>query len=173
MARIFILKADITKLDVDAIVNPAHPSLLAGSGLCGSIHRKAGKELEKDCKLIGGCDKGHAVITDSYNLKAGQVIHAVGPHYILDNDKASELLESCYLSIFRLANKHELKSVAIPAISTGIHQYPLSEATDIAFKTASYFLEHENEFIQDIVYAVTSDDHAAIYKEFYEIYYPT
>ncbi|MDD4412477.1 MAG: macro domain-containing protein [Patescibacteria group bacterium] len=171
MARITIIKADITQLNVDAIVNSAHPSLMAGSGLCGVIHKMAGKELERECASLGGCEKGQAKIIGGYNLKAGQIIHTVGPHYFFDNEKAPELLESCYLSILRVANENELKSIAIPSISTNIYKYPINEAASIALKTVSNFLENENQHLEDIVFVLNSDDHRLIYDELFKIYF--
>lgn len=172
MTRITILTADITQLDVDAIVNSAHPSLMAGSGLCGVIHKAAGKELEQECATLGGCEKGQAKITKGYNLKAGQIIHVVGPHYIFDNEKAAELLESCYINVLKLANKHKLKSIAIPSISTNIYKYPFEEAANIALKTVKNYLNVNNEYLEDVVFVLKTNEHRDLYKKLFKVYFP-
>lgn len=171
MARIIILKTDITTLNVDAIINSANPSLLAGSGLCGLIHKIAGHGLEQECKTLGDCAKGQAKITNGYNLNAKYVIHAVGPHYIIDNARAAELLESCYYNILKLANEHNLKSIAIPSISTNIYQYPIIEASQIAFKTIRNFLINQNNSLEEIVLAVRSDETKQIYEKLFTVYF--
>ena len=102
MPTVHILKSNILALDVDAVANPANTSLRAGNGLCGLIHKSAGKEFEEECKLIGGCPTGQAVITGGYNLKAAHVIYGVGPHYYRDRENDSILLESCYLIIYNV-----------------------------------------------------------------------
>lgn len=168
MPKVTIIKSDITQLAVDAIVNSANPSLLAGSGLCGVIHKGAGPELELECKKIGGCSKGEAVITKGFNLKAKNIIHAVGPHYIFDGQEREKLLENCYLSILRLADCNNIKSLAIPAISTGIYKYPIEEATKIALKTVSDFIETENKNIEEIIFVLFSKE----VKEVYDILFP-
>jgi O-acetyl-ADP-ribose deacetylase len=167
MARVHIIKADITMLDVDAIVNPANESLIAGGGLCGYIHKMAGKQLEEECISLSGCTTGQAVITNGYNLKASHVIHAVSPHYYRDHDNAPELLESCYRNALKIANLHKLKSIAIPAISTGICRYPIMEASNIAFITIRDFLQNENKYLTDIALVVTTD---ALYQTYIELH---
>jgi len=171
MAKIYILKTNITDLDVDAIVNPANTSLLAGSGLCGVIHKAAGKELETECKQIGGCPTGQAVITRGYDLNAAYVIHAVGPHYYRDGENAHQLLENCYLNIMKTANINMLKSIAIPAISTGVYRYPHRDAANITLKKICDFITHENEHVMDIVFAVPTEDNFQIYNELYAQYF--
>lgn len=131
---ISILKGDITRQCVDAIVNSANPSLLAGGGVCGAIHKTAGPELEVACKAIGRCSVGAAVITPAFNLPAKAVIHAVGPRWLDGTRGEPELLEQCYASIFRLVAKNDFRSVAIPSISTGIYHYPLDAAAEIAMR---------------------------------------
>lgn len=132
-----ILKGDITRQTVDAIINSANPSLLAGGGVCGAIHRVAGPKLEAACKEIGRCSTGAAVITSAFELPAKFVIHAVGPRWLDGTRGEPELLERCYESIFRLAAENELRSLAIPSISTGIYHYPLDAAAEIAIRVAS------------------------------------
>ena len=130
------LKGDITRQSVDAIVNSANPSLLAGGGVCGAIHKAAGHELETACKLIGRCSVGYAVVTPAFGLPAKFVIHAVGPRWLDGNRGEPELLERCYESIFSLAAEKDLQSLAIPSISTGIYHYPLNAAAEIAIRVA-------------------------------------
>ena len=130
------LKGDITLQHVDAIVNSANPSLLAGGGVCGAIHKAAGPELEVACKAIGKCGVGGAVMTPAFNLQAKYVIHAVGPRWLDGTRGEPELLEQCYASIFRLVTENDFRSVAIPSISTGIYHYPLDRAAEIAMRMA-------------------------------------
>jgi len=133
---ISILKGDITRQCVDVIVNSANPSLLAGGGVCGAIHKAAGPELGAACKAIGRCNAGAAVITPAFNLQAKFVIHAVGPRWLDGTRGEPELLEQCYDSIFRLVAENDFRSVAIPSISTGIYHYPLEAAAEIAIRVA-------------------------------------
>ncbi len=133
---ISILKGDITRQHVDVIVNSANPSLLAGGGVCGAIHKAAGPELEVACKAIGRCSVGAAVITPAFNLPAKFVIHAVGPRWLDGARGEPELLVQCYESIFRLVAENDFRSVAIPSISTGIYHYPLYGAAEIAISLA-------------------------------------
>jgi O-acetyl-ADP-ribose deacetylase (regulator of RNase III) len=133
---ISILKGDITLQHVDAIVNSANPSLLAGGGVCGAIHKAAGPELEAACKAIGRCNAGAAAITPAFRLPAKFVIHAVGPRWLDGMRGEPELLEKCYDSIFMLVAENDFRSVAIPSISTGIYHYPLDAAAEIATRVA-------------------------------------
>lgn len=139
-----ILKGDITRQNVDAIVNSANPSLLAGGGVCGAIHRAAGHELEAACKAFGRCSAGDAVITPAFELPATFVIHAVGPRWLDGARGEPELLEKCYESIFTLAAENDLLTLAIPSISTGIYHYPLDAAVEIAIRVARKHDRPEN-----------------------------
>ena len=131
-----VLEADITRLAVDAIVNAANEALLAGGGVCGAIHRAAGPELEAECRSLGGCPTGEARITAGYRLPARFVIHTVGPVWHGGGQGEPELLAACYRNSLDLAVENGVRSIAFPAISTGIFGYPLEEATRIAVETA-------------------------------------
>jgi O-acetyl-ADP-ribose deacetylase (regulator of RNase III) len=133
--RVDVLVADITTLDVDAIVNAANRTLLGGGGVDGAIHRAAGPELKKECENLGGCDTGSAKITRGYRLPAKHVIHAVGPVWSGGKKNEEELLASCYRTALDLAAAHGLTSIAFPAISTGIYAFPADRAARIAVGT--------------------------------------
>ena len=130
--RIEVLQADITQLAVDAIVNAANESLAPGGGVCGAIHRAAGPELAAECATLGGCATGEAKITRGYRLPAKHVIHAVGPVWHGGSRGEAEQLRRCYVRSLELAQAHELRSIAFPAISCGIFGYPIEAAARIA-----------------------------------------
>jgi O-acetyl-ADP-ribose deacetylase (regulator of RNase III) len=136
---------DITEETTDAIVNAANSRLAGGGGVDGAIHRAGGPAIMQECKRIGGCPTGKAVITTAGNLKTKYVIHTVGPRYSDGTDKEALLLKNAYLESLRLASKKNLKSIAFPAISTGAYGYPLHEAAKIALETIiEYLKEHQD-----------------------------
>ncbi len=137
--QIEVVEGDITKQSVDAIVNAANGSLLGGGGVDGAIHRAAGPGLLAECRRLGGCPTGEARITGGYDLPAGHVIHTVGPIWRGGNAGEAELLAGCYRNVLILAQRHHLRSIAFPAISTGVFGYPLAEATAIAVATVGNF----------------------------------
>lgn len=137
-------QGDITLEDVDAIVNAANSSLVVGGGVDRAIHKAAGPQLAAETSLLGGCEVGNAKITKGYNLKARHVIHAVGPVYVIDPITAPEWLESAYRRSLEVLVENGLKSIAFPAISTGIYGYPLEEAAPIALETVYTFIQQHD-----------------------------
>ncbi len=167
MKRIELIKADITTLKVDAIVNAANKTLLGGGGVDGAIHRAAGKELLEECRLLNGCETGHAKITKGYNLPAKYVIHAVGPVWRDGNHNEDELLKSAYENSLKIAYRMKLNSIAFPAISTGIYRFPIKRATKIAVDTAKKFIKCYDK-PHKIVFVAFSDEVYNAYKELLE-----
>lgn len=156
------IQADITTLDVDAIVNAANSSLLGGGGVDGAIHRAAGPELVHECRLLGGCKTGKAKITRGYRLKARHIIHTVGPVWRDGYSGESDLLASCYNSSLQLAADHGLVSIAFPCISTGIYGYPSEDAAAVAVQTVKDFLQQSPHEI-DVTFCCFSAHDLNIY----------
>ena len=166
--KIGILQGDITKLQVDAIVNAAKPSLLGGGGVDGAIHLAAGPELLERCRSIGGCAIGQAKITPGYQLPATWIIHTVGPIWTSGHSGEPELLVSCYEECLKLAVQHHVKTIAFPAISCGIYGYPIDQAARIAIGTVLRVLETEHS-IDGVSFVCFSDaDYDAIVEVFGE-----
>ena len=160
MQRIELIKGDITKLKVDAIVNAANSSLMGGGGVDGAIHRAGGPAILEECKKIvarqGGCKTGEAVITTGGNLPARYVIHTVGPVWNGGKKNEAILLANCYRNGLQLAVEHKMSSIAFPNISTGIYDYPKKEAAEIAIRTVTDFLNQKD--VIDKVYFVCFDE---------------
>lgn len=157
MDKIRIISGDITKLEVDAIVNAANESLLGGGGVDGAIHRAAGHELLEECSKLGGCKTGQAKITKGYKLPAKHIIHTVGPVYHDGKHGEPELLASCYRESLRLAVENGIKTIAFPCISTGVYGYPFREACIIALQTTRKFLQAYDAI--ETVYMVCFGEH--------------
>ena len=163
--RLEIYVADITTLDVDAIVNAANRTLLGGGGVDGAIHRAAGPELLAECQALGGCESGSAKMTRGYRLKAKHVIHAVGPVWGGGQKGEEELLASCYRTALALAAEQSLSSIAFPAISTGVYRFPPERAARIAVGTVVAEIAHEPRGITRVVFCCFSPDSAEHHKD--------
>jgi len=166
--KIKIHKGDITKLKVDAIVNAANTTLLGGGGVDGAIHRAAGKELLEECKTLNGCKTGEAKITKGYNLSAKYVIHTVGPVWNGGKHNEDELLANCYRNSLILAVENGIKSIAFPAISTGVYRFPLERATKIALDEVAKFLK-ENDEIEKVIFVCFDDETRNTYQRTFKL----
>lgn len=154
--RISIVVADITTLELDAIVNAANRTLLGGGGVDGAIHRAAGPELLAECRTLGGCDPGEAKITKGYRLPARHVIHTVGPIWHGGGGNEDAVLASAYANSLALAKAHGLRTIAFPAISTGVYAFPPGRAADIAVKTVVETLRNDAHFTELVLCCFSS-----------------
>ena len=156
-----IITADITKLNVDAIVNAANCSLLGGGGVDGAIHRAAGRELLEACRKFHGCETGEARITPGFKLPAKFVIHTPGPVWHGGNHNEAELLKNCYINSLALAKENNCKTVAFPCISTGVYHFPKEQAAQIALETV---LSNVAAPIEKVIFCCFSETDAEIYR---------
>ena len=161
--KIKLYQGDITKLDVDAIVNAANQTLLGGGGVDGAIHQAAGPELLEECRTLYGCATGNARITQGYKLPAKCVIHTVGPVWSGGKYEEPDKLASCYFRSLEVAVENGVKTIAFPNISTGVYGYPKKEAAEIAIKTVSEFIESHSE-IELVIFCVFDDENKKIYQ---------
>ena len=159
-----VVRGDITKLKVDAIVNAANTSLLGGGGVDGAIHRAAGPELLEFNRKLGGCQTGEAKISPGFNLPAKYIIHTVGPVWNGGKNNEDKLLASCYKNSLKLAVENKIKAIAFPAISTGVYRFPIERATKIAIEEVRKFLD-KNDLIEKVIFVCFDDATFQVYKK--------
>lgn len=162
--KIEVQQGDITKCKVDAIVNAANNSLLGGGGVDGAIHRAAGPQLLEECRELNGCPTGEAKITKGYNLLAQYVIHTVGPVWNGGNKNEDNLLADCYRNSLKIAVEYGIKSIAFPAISTGVYRFPLERASQIAVAEVTKFLK-SNDSIDRVIFVCFDERTYGVYEK--------
>ena len=162
-SRIELVRGDITRLDVDAIVNAANSRLLGGGGVDGAIHRAAGPDLLVECRTLGGCEPGQAKITRGYRLPSRFVIHTVGPIWQGGEHGEAKILSDCYQNSLRVAVENGARSIAFPAISCGAYRYPILEAARVALETTRKFLAAEDR-IDKVIFVLATDEIFAAYQ---------
>ena len=163
MTKLSLLKEDITKLKVDAIVNAANSSLLGGGGVDGAIHRVAGPGLLAECKTLRGCAVGEAKVTSGYNLNVKFVIHTVGPVWHGGNDNEEKLLANCYSNSLKIADNLKIRTLAFPNISTGVYRYPKEQAAQVALRTIREFISSA-ENLEEVIIVAFDEENYEIYS---------
>ncbi len=159
-----VIQADITKLEVDAVVNAANRQLKGGGGVDGAIHRAGGPEIMEECRKIGSCETGQAVITTAGDLPAERVIHTVGPVWNGGNKNEADLLADCYLHSLELATEHGLRTIAFPNISTGVYGFPKEKAADIAIKVVNEYLQ-QNKNMEKVYFVCFDEENKQLYEK--------
>lgn len=165
MATLQLIKGDITKLSVDAIVNAANKRLLGGGGVDGAIHAAAGPELLAECRTLGSCETGQAKVTKGYKLFAKYVIHTVGPIWQGGNHNEDHLLNLCYVNCLKIAEQLNISSIAFPNISTGVYAFPKERAASIALKVLKQYACNANTSLKQIIIVCFDDENYNIYKQ--------
>jgi O-acetyl-ADP-ribose deacetylase (regulator of RNase III) len=160
-----IVQGDITRMEVDAIVNAANTSLLGGGGVDGAIHRAAGPQLLAECRTLGGCPTGEARITGGYELPARHVIHTVGPVWHGGDRREDELLVACYRNSLLLAAENAVETIAFPSISTGAYRFPIGRAARIALRESQDFLRRGGTSVRKVYFVCFSEGDAEVYRE--------
>ncbi len=169
MANLSVVKGDLTKMHVDAIVNAANESLLGGGGVDGAIHRAAGPELLAECRTLNGCKTGEAKITKGYKLPARHVIHTVGPVWHGGNSNEETLLYKAYYNSLQLAMQHHIATIAFPNISTGVYHFPKQLAAETALKAVEDFCTNHPDPIKEITFVCFDDENYNIYHDLINI----
>ncbi len=164
MKRMRVIDGDITKLEVDAIVNAANEGLIPGGGVDGAIRRAAGPKIDEECRMMGGCPTGAAVLTGGYDLAANYVIHTAGPVWQGGGKNEEQLLANCYRSVLGIVAKNRLRSAAFPSISTGIYGFPIARASRIAVREVGSFLSL-NELPLEIIFCCFGADDTGVYRD--------